>query len=316
MISSTVFNSCKKESNPVTPSIQPIPELSSPAKNSTAVFMPITFSWNPLTGATGYWLQVSTDSSFTSFGFNKDSIITTNYQVTALNPLTQYFWRVSATTENGQSNWSTPVWTFITASGGNTGIPCPGLPTITYFGKIYHTVQINNQCWLKENLDVGEMISGNGIQTNNNFIEKYCYNNDLKNCMIYGGLYQWSETMQYKTSGGNVQGICPTGWHIPSSSEIDSLSKAVNGNGNALKALWQGTGSGAGTDTSGFSALLSGYSGHFGAFYDKGLYTNFWCSNESDTANAGVMWLGSIEKSVNKSYSDKYVGFSVRCIKD
>ena len=38
------------------------------------------------------------------------------------------------------------------------GKPCPGTPSIIYGGKKYHTVQIGNQCWLKENLDLGTMI--------------------------------------------------------------------------------------------------------------------------------------------------------------
>ena len=40
------------------------------------------------------------------------------------------------------------------------GIPCPGTPTVTYEGQTYNTVQIGNQCWFKENLNVGTMIPG------------------------------------------------------------------------------------------------------------------------------------------------------------
>ena len=36
--------------------------------------------------------------------------------------------------------------------------PCPGLETVEYEGKTYNTVQIGEQCWLKENLDIGTMI--------------------------------------------------------------------------------------------------------------------------------------------------------------
>ena len=39
-----------------------------------------------------------------------------------------------------------------------TNIPCPGVPTVTYEGQVYNTIQIFGQCWLKENLNVGEMI--------------------------------------------------------------------------------------------------------------------------------------------------------------
>ncbi len=33
-------------------------------------------------------------------------------------------------------------------------VPCPGTATVQYGGKIYNTVQIGYQCWLKENLDM------------------------------------------------------------------------------------------------------------------------------------------------------------------
>lgn len=292
-----------------------IPTLSSPENNSLTLFMPITFYWDSSNGASGYTLQISTSGTFTSFEYNQANITSTNQQVTTLKPLTQYYWRVNAN-GNGSSNWSTPLWTFITASGGNTGTSCPGLPTITYSGRIYHTVQIGNQCWLKENLDVGTMIPGIQTQTNNNIIEKFCYNNDTTMCKIYGGLYQWDEVMQYGTGGSNVQGICPTGWHIPDTTEFNNLSLAVNNSGNALKALAQGSGSSSGTDASGFSALLSGYRGIAAGFFgDLGLYTNFWSSIEK-SAKIGVMWLGYDSQTVNQSYSGKQTGFSLRCIKD
>ena len=90
---------------------------------------------------------------------------------------------------------------------------CPA--TVQYEGKTYNTVLIGNQCWLKENLDVGTRINLNQSPTNNGIIEKYCYNDNPTNCDTYGGLYKWDEAMQYTTTEGAI-GICPSGWHIPS----------------------------------------------------------------------------------------------------
>ena len=67
---------------------------------------------------------------------------------------------------------------------------CPGIPTVDYGGKTYNTVKIGSQCWLKENLDVGTMILSSQNPSNNGVIEKYCYNDLLSNCTIYGGIYQ------------------------------------------------------------------------------------------------------------------------------
>jgi len=145
---------------------------------------------------------------------------------------------------------------------------------ISYAGKTYNTVQIGLQCWLKENLDVGTMIRVNKEQTNNNIIEKYCYDDNINNCNKYGGLYQWNEAMQYVTKGG-VQGICPIGWHIPTKTEFETLEINVNKDGNALKEIGQGTGKAAGTNSSGFSALLAGSPSPTGSFFNLGTDTNF-----------------------------------------
>jgi len=37
-----------------------------------------------------------------------------------------------------------------------TNIPCLGTPIVEYEGRIYNTIQIFNQCWLKENLNAGQ----------------------------------------------------------------------------------------------------------------------------------------------------------------
>ena len=31
------------------------------------------------------------------------------------------------------------------------GVPCPGIPTVTYVGQVYNTVLVGGQCWFKEN---------------------------------------------------------------------------------------------------------------------------------------------------------------------
>ena len=192
---------------------------------------------------------------------------------------------------------------------------CPETPTVDYAGKTYNTVQIGTQCWLKENLDVGTMISGSQNASNNDTIEKYCYNNDPNNCNTYGGLYQWNEAMQYSTVEG-ARGICPEGWHIPTYDEFQTLSATVSGDGNSLKAIGQGTGAGAGINTSGFSALLSGFRSINGTFYDIGLNTNFWSSTELNTYNAYYMYLYSNYSYIYYRFYYKELGFSVRCVKD
>jgi uncharacterized protein (TIGR02145 family) len=192
---------------------------------------------------------------------------------------------------------------------------CPGTPTVLYEGKTYHTVQIGNQCWLKENIDIGTRINGNLDQTDNSIIEKYCYDDDPNNCTTYGGLYQWNEAMQYVANEG-AQGICPPGWHLPTLAEYQALAAAVNNDGNALKREDQGNGSGQGTNTSGFSALLAGIRNYNGNFDYLGYYADFWSSTEYNADNAYRLYLLSDDGSVLLYQNTKDYGFSVRCIKD
>jgi uncharacterized protein (TIGR02145 family) len=186
---------------------------------------------------------------------------------------------------------------------------------IYYAGKIYNTVTIGSQIWLKENLDVGTKINGGVNQTNNSTIEKYCYNDNAPNCTTYGGLYQWNEAMQYDTTSG-AKGICPTGWHIPTYAEFQTLATTVGNNGNALKAVGQGAGNGTGTNTSGFSALLAGYRYNSGFDYLVS-YTWFWSSTEYNALFAYYMCLYNGDSGIYFSSSyNKTSGFSIRCVKD
>jgi len=214
-------------------------------------------------------------------------------------------------------------WMHIKQSGPSGGTPCPGIPTVTYSGKTYNTILIGSQCWLKENLDVGTMIRGAGEQTNNGTIEKYCYHDTLAYCNIYGGLYQWAEAVQYKNGAtnstspnpaftGNIQGICPPGWHIPSGDELIILGGAAGNDGNALKAIGQGTG----TNTSGFSALLAGYRTETAYFSDLGNASHFWSTLEGDIYSVYHKRLLANSEVFDGFTWPKSAGLSIRCVKD
>jgi len=308
LISILVFNSCKKDET-TAPDVTapPAPTLSSPSNGTTNQSISPILSWNVSSGATSYTLQVSTNSPFSSFVYNQSVLTSTSQPVSGLNNSTKYYWHVNATNGNGTSNWSN-TWSFTTK-------PWICGDSIIYANKIYHTIAIGTQCWLRENLDIGTMIDSLQDQTDNITIEKYCYRNDPSNCATYGGLYQWDEAMQYSTTPG-TRGICPSGWHIPTYAEFQILSATVGGDGNALKEIGQGTGTGAGTNTSGFSALLSGYRGYNGYFYFLRGTTYFWSSSEYYSISAFTMGLSSHGGNISLDNAGKEMGFSVRCVKD
>jgi uncharacterized protein (TIGR02145 family) len=222
-----------------------------------------------------------------------------------------YYWRVIA--HDDQNNTTEgDLWSFITVVNWSS---CGSLFTDPRDGQIYSTVQIGDQCWLKENLDVGTMINGNDVQTDNGIIEKYCYDNNASNCNTYGGLYQWKEAMQYVIAEG-TQGICPNGWHVPTYAEFKTLETFVND--EAVKLIDESQTMDDGltpTNETGFSALFAGNRGS-GGFQALSNYTSFWSATEGSGNNAYHMYLYHNLSDVYFDESSKKYGFSVRCLKD
>jgi uncharacterized protein (TIGR02145 family) len=189
--------------------------------------------------------------------------------------------------------------------------PCPGISTVDYGGKIYSTITIGDQCWMRENLNIGAMINGSQNDSDNGIIEKYCYNNDTNNCSIYGGLYQWNEAMQYSTIE-KAKGICPNGWHVPSWNEFMSIYTFVSGNGNELKEVGQGTG----TNSSGFSALLAGLRNANGTFSLLTTAAFYWSSKGYDVTRSYYFELNGSDGTIVGGPINNNVGGSIRCIND
>ncbi len=217
-----------------------------------------------------------------------------------------------------------------------TGQPCPNLPSFDYEGQTYNTVQIGEQCWMQQNLNIGTMVistntgSDHSDCSNNSIIEKYCYNNDPANCAVYGGLYDWNEMMGYTTTGG-VQGICPSGWHIPTDAEWCALSTFLDHNADCNVWGWESHIAGGklkeaglthwysptgATNESGFTALPGGNRYDYGNFHNIGYYGYWWSSSEYSTSSAVYRILNYGDAHVNRVSNSKTHGFSVRCLRD
>jgi uncharacterized protein (TIGR02145 family) len=186
-------------------------------------------------------------------------------------------------------------------------------------GQIYNTVLIGSQCWMAENLNVGIRVSPYG-QSNNGIIEKLCYGEIPANCDEYGGLYEWGEMMNY-TTGETNQGICPTGWHIPTLNEWETLIGFLGGPstaGGKLKETgfnhWNEPNTGA-SNESGFTALGSGkWEDGYNSMDQAGLFwTNFF--NGEDQFLKYVQF-NSAAIGSGYSYYEYRNCLSVRCIKN
>ncbi|MBP6979184.1 MAG: hypothetical protein KBB71_12820 [Lentimicrobiaceae bacterium] len=216
------------------------------------------------------------------------------------------------------------------------GLPCGCVAPVSYEGQTYSTVQIGGQCWMKQNLNVGTMTSGTIEQSNNGTIEKYCYDDKISNCDIYGGFYQWNEAMQYVSDEG-AQGICPVGWHIPMDEEIKLLEGTVDsqflpGDPQWDQTGWRGQDAGgnlkeagmehwnapntAASNASGFTCLPGGYrQTDGGTFLNINKYSYHWSSSSDNTTMAWRRSMGFDQAGVYRYTSNKEIGFSIRCLK-
>ncbi len=192
-----------------------------------------------------------------------------------------------------------------------------GFMTDSRNDQTYKTVKIGTQTWMAENLN---------YETANS----YCYNDTASYCAKYGRLYTWAaavnrlkENCGYGNScslpSGNIQGVCPTGWHLPSQSEWNTLFIAVGGSSTAgakLKSTSGWTGGGNGSDAFSFSALPAGGMYDDWDYYLEGNNADFWSSTEYNSLNANYVDLNFSDGVANLLNRNKSYGLSVRCLKD
>ena len=160
----------------------------------------------------------------------------------------------------------------------------------------YRTVTIGAQTWMAENLN---------FKTENSFY----YNNSAEYGKKYGRLYTWTA----------AQTACPSGWHLPTNKDFETLFAAVGGSsvaGDKLKSAsgWYGDRGGSGAYA--FAARPAGYWGNNGRFQGEKFSTFFWSSTEYSRDDAYNMALDYVDGKAFLSYDYKSDGFSVRCVKD
>jgi len=158
-------------------------------------------------------------------------------------------------------------------------------------GHTYKIVRIGNQTWMAENL---------AYKANSGC---WAYDNNSSNISKYGYLYNWQ----------TAKNVCPTGWHLPSKQEFETLLDNYGGssyNNANYQALIPG-------GTSGFSALLGGFRDTTGNFDCKGNSGYFWSAAAKGNDSAWGLYVnGSHYKEAHMDSIIKDYGFSVRCVQD
>jgi uncharacterized protein (TIGR02145 family) len=328
-----LFLNCNPTSsdNNSLPSVPDSPELSSPTNGATNISITPSLTWGTVNGTTSYRVQVSTTSTFTTMAID-DSLLSVNSKTinSSLNNNTTYYWRVNAKNTSGTGSWSS-AWSFSTAALTVTDVE----------GNIYHTITIGNQIWTVENLKTTKYNDGTAIPNvtdsatwTNLTTPGYCwYNNDAATYKNkYGALYNW-----YVINTGL---LAPTGWHVPSIAEWDTLQNYLIANGfnydgtttgnkiaksMAAKTDWNiDTSIGSiGNDLnnnnkSGFSALPGGYRHSQSVFYGIGGLCQFSSATENGIDCAYSCFLIKFFNNVTNAtlFNSKKCGYSVRLVKD
>ena len=183
--------------------------------------------------------------------------------------------------------------------------------------KRYRTIEIGGKCWFADNLN-RTLASKVG--------QVKCYGDSEANCETYGRLYNWVAATQ-NNAGAGVQGICPTGWHLPTNDEWVAMLQAtggqvnVSGNGRGLKSTlnyWRPVTaeSQIGTNKDGFAGLPGG--GYFYAYSaNTATYGGFNARNGyNDIGDQAWWWTSTGEtryySTSNASYNATTVPLYVR----
>ena len=188
----------------------------------------------------------------------------------------------------------------VSSSSSETVTPWTcGDSTITRGDHEYATVVINEQCWLKENLQY-EPSSGTTL----------CYGGVASNCDTYGRLYDYE--------AANL--ACPTGWRLPTKTEYEDLADYSGADmydaGAHFKAKSGWTGEN-GDDLLEFTALPGGKCNEEQTCSKIGTSGYWWTSTEKvKNTSHYALYLngdGSSFTAANIMDNDQYI--SVRCVK-
>ena len=173
-------------------------------------------------------------------------------------------------------------------------------------GQKYKIVKIDRLWWFAQNLN---------YETENS----HCYNDSTKYCDKYGRLYTWAAAVgKSEEECGErhvcnlslpVQGVCPSGWHVPANYEWNDLFVFVGGDkvaGEVLRNSREG----------GFALLYAGRINFAGDFVQEGRSACIWSSNEVDDYDSYYVDFYYTYSKVFLEDADKTDGYSVRCVKN
>jgi uncharacterized protein (TIGR02145 family) len=193
------------------------------------------------------------------------------------------------------------------------------------------SVTIGSQIWSTKNLDVATYRNGDVIPQvtdatawANLTTGAWCwYDNDSASYgASYGRLYNWYAV-------NDPRGLAPQGWHVPTNSEWDKMTKYLDPTVDTTTIGWVGTNigtqlknttgwisSGNGNNSSGLACLPGGYRNYVGTFTSVVNYGIWWTASEYVTTSAWYRFLYYSSNLVDRYSGSKAGGFSVRVVRD
>ena len=198
-----------------------------------------------------------------------------------------------------------------------------GTLTDTRDGKTYKTVTIGGKTWMAQNLAYKDSTMST--------TDYACNEARDPSCATGGLLYRWTAALKLSATYGTGsvstdslktprQGICPTGWHVPDTTEWRSLITAAGNSASMLKSVgaWVVNVSSsyfatAPTNALGFSAIPAG-SKNSSSFTTTNAYFITTAQYSSSYAYAVALTNDSDNIVVDDYYKTNY--FSVRCVQN
>jgi uncharacterized protein (TIGR02145 family) len=282
-----------------------------------------TANWDAVTGATGYYLDVSTDSQFDTYvtGYqNLDVNIRLSEVITGLSAGINYYYRVRAY-DNVQTSLDSNIVTAVTSGSSVTTITDKD-------GNVYNTITIGVLQIITENLKVTHYADGTSIPNLTadadwiaDSVGAMClYNNDIFNKSVYGCLYNWPVIIN---AHGFVyferSGVLEAEWRVPTDADWNAIITTAGGSsiaGGKLKEIGSShwIGNVGGTDDYGFKGLPAGYrQGDYGTFIGLGSELNI-KSGSATGKSLGIS--GGTSALLEFAENYQHFGFSVRCVRD
>ena len=195
----------------------------------------------------------------------------------------------------------------------NESIACPS--SLVYEGGPYTVTSLAGLCWTS-NMANRHYANGDPIPFARAYYCPACQDSTTL-ASTFGLLYDWysavGSTQAQPVPSAPIQGICPTGWHIPTKEEL-ALLQQYQVRDLKSEYYWIVPG---GTNSTGFNALPAGrYNSATGSFEDMYGFTGYWASDADSGLTAPFYYINYYCVDFESNETLKTEGLSVRCVMD